>query len=79
MTKLERGMKHDLKENVKTCVKYNLSQHFCQKFKEQLHYKAALTLPLPRRGGGGGGGQPTAKGLSSITFEQNKLETSNFA
>ena len=37
-----------------------------------------LTLPLPRGGGGGGASQP-AKGFSSITFEENKLETSNFA
>ena len=36
-----------------------------------------LTLPLPR--GGGGGGSATSKGFSSITFQQNKLETSNFA
>ena len=37
-----------------------------------------LTLPLPRGGGGGKSSQPP-KGFSSITFEQNNLETSNFA
>ena len=38
-----------------------------------------LTLPLPRGGWGGWGIEPNPKGFSSITFEQNKLKTSNFA
>ena len=36
------------------------------------------TLPLPREREGGGSSRPP-KGFSSITFEQNKLEISNFA
>ena len=37
-----------------------------------------LTLPLPR-GCRAGPPPPKKKGFSSITFEQNNLETSNFA
>ena len=41
-----------------------------------LQYLLTIPLPLPK----GGGGEPTIpKGFSSITFEQNNLETSKFA
>ena len=41
-------------------------------------YLARQNLTLPR-GGGRGRADPTPKGFSLITFEQNNLETSNLA
>ena len=45
----------------------------------QLILSKTVLLPLSLQRGGGGGGSQSPKGFSSITFEENKLETQNFA
>ena len=72
---------HTLSDFYSVCEnKYHVKKTSSLKLsKEHLSSEATLrTLPVPRGGGGGGSSRPP-KGFSWITFDQNNLETSNFA